>query len=94
MTLAEPMSRALGMSVEPTRSEALLVRPWAAEILAALRADPAVREAIADTLMDLRMDGPWSQGTRMTYQEAMRHYADVLLDALLGAQPDSTGARE
>ena len=39
--------------------------------------DLAAREAIADTMMDLRMSGPWSETA--TYQEAMRHYADVLL---------------
>jgi hypothetical protein len=91
MTLAEPLARALWGKPDDQLGSA---QAATARILAQLRANPAVREAIADTLMDLRMDGPWSQGTRMTYQEAMRHYADVLLDALLVAQPDSTGARE
>jgi hypothetical protein len=44
-------------------------------------------EMVADTLMDLRMDGPWSQPpSTKTYQEAMRHYAETILRVLDGAE--------
>jgi len=48
----------------------------------------ARREAIADYLMDARMDGPlWKPPSTRTYQEAMREYADGIL-AAIDAVPD------
>jgi hypothetical protein len=41
----------------------------------------ALAEAMADLLMDLRMDAPSPGG--WTYQRTMRHYADVIVRRLL-----------
>lgn len=42
------------------------------------RSQPAYNaEALADLLMDLRMDGPAADGA--TYQDTMRHYAHIIL---------------
>ena len=49
--------------------------------------DPRI-EVIADLLMDLRMDGPHAHTpSTLTYQDAMRHYAMLIVEAI-----DGTGA--
>jgi hypothetical protein len=68
------------------------------EILAVLRSDPAVLAAMAEALhegclIEWRAEPPGRIATRH-FADAHEVRAAVLLDALIGANPDSTGARE
>lgn len=68
------MSGAQGSTL--TATERAAVEEWLAS--------PERVDEIADYMMDARMDGPWwKPPSTLTYQEAMRHYARGVLEALL-----------